>query len=165
MEFCTGAKHVRTVSLCCLHSTRCVLAFLREGNREAEQCSTHLLSSSVTSPRTSAAERNVPVHPPHAFINIHPSGPSMVVQTKQVLTPPLRNTFPAHHEVVLNPNIRSAMAVMRCCPGREVQATAVSSSMSRRRGFCLFLLAICMYARAHTKAQCLCHRSGKHLQG
>ena len=38
----------------------------------------------------------------------------------------LMAAFPAHHEVVLNPNICSAMAVMRCCPEREVQAVALS---------------------------------------
>lgn len=41
--------------------------------------------------------------------------------------------FPAHHEVVLNPNICSAMAVMRCCPGRHVEETALSAAGHRKR--------------------------------
>lgn len=39
-----------------------------------------------------------------------------------------RNLYPAHHEVVLNPNICSATALMRCCPGRDVQALALSAT-------------------------------------
>lgn len=53
---------------------------------------------------------------------------SMVACAKQVNIGVKRNLYPAHHEVVLNPNICSAMALMRCCPGRDVQALAVSAT-------------------------------------
>lgn len=50
----------------------------------------------------------------------------LMAYAKRDKTEVQRSLFPAHHEVVLNPNIRSAMAVMRCCPGRDVQATALN---------------------------------------
>lgn len=52
----------------------------------------------------------------------------MVACAKQENTGVKRNLHPAHHEVVLNPNICSAMALMRCCPGRDVQAPALSAT-------------------------------------
>lgn len=53
---------------------------------------------------------------------------SMVACAEQGNTGVKRNLYPAHHEVVLNPNICSAMALMRCCPGRDVQALALSAT-------------------------------------